>query len=229
MRYPGDYKFQVTASQEDFDLHEDSWEIHIKNQRGLTKYRLPKGDCFWDSDGNYYFALENLRPGIYYAYFYGSYEDEDYDDQRRRFSDIQKLIEIGLCPSRTRGCKCKHVVQYQEVTTVSIDGDDYLCGKDGKYILTSDGKRICFKSEKRKQIDDMGKVVLDTMTGDEFKQFVEGKNPDGRIDTLPEMLDAARGISDDTTIKEDVDEQINEQLEEQAATDEDIDEMFSET
>ena len=72
----------------------------------------------------------------------------------------------------------------------------------------------------------MGKVQLDTLTGDQFKMLIEGHNPDGNIDTLPEMLDAAKGISDDTTIRKDVDDQIDEQLDEQAATDEDIDEMF---
>ena len=75
----------------------------------------------------------------------------------------------------------------------------------------------------------MGKVILDTMTGEEFKQFIEGRNPDGDIDTVPEMLDAARGISDSTTIKEDVEQQMSEHDQDNEATDADIDSIFDET
>ena len=56
----------------------------------------------------------------------------------------------------------------------------------------------------------MGKVILDTMTGEEFKKLIEGRDPNGEINTLPEMLDAARGISDVETIKEEVEQQIEE-------------------
>ena len=49
------------------------------------------------------------------------------------------------------------------------------------------------------------------MTGDEFLQFIEGTNPDGKIDTIPEMMSAAQGISDDETIQDDVQEQIEEE------------------
>ena len=56
----------------------------------------------------------------------------------------------------------------------------------------------------------MGKVYLDTMTGEEFKQFIEGRNPDGQINTLPEMMDAAQGISDQETIKEEIQSEVEE-------------------
>ena len=108
------------------------------------------------------------------------------------------------------------------VWTVSIDGDDYLAGSDGKYILTSDGCRIAFKNPKRQTVENMGKVYLDTMTGEEFKQFIEGNNPDGVIDTVPEMMRAAQGISDTTTIKEDVEDQIGDNQ----ADHTDIDDIF---
>ena len=64
------------------------------------------------------------------------------------------------------------------------------------------------------------------MIHDLFKQLVEGKNPNGEIDTLPEMLGAAKGISDGETIQEHTGQQIEEELEEEAATNDDIDEMF---
>ena len=78
----------------------------------------------------------------------------------------------------------------------------------------------------------MGKKVFITITGtnhylgDEFLKKWEGRDKNGEIDTIPEMFDAARGISDDETIHEHTDEQIEDKLEEDAATDADIDEMF---
>lgn len=235
MSYPGsDKKFRIIATQQDFQLTEDPFEIVIKNQYGRICYRIPKSDCFWDTDGNYYFTLENIKEGVYYAYFAGSYEDDDYDKQRRVFADIQKLFEASVrdcdCINSTFAkptCQCEHKVQYEEVWTVSVDGDDYLADKDGKYILTADGNRIAFKNPKRKQVENMGKVILDTMTGEQFKQFVEGNNPNGNIDTLPEMLRAAQGISDDETIQQDVREQITEETEKQKGTTTDIDEIFN--
>ena len=234
MNYAGsDKKFKVTTTQPDFQLTEDDFTIVIKDRYGRIRQTIPKDDCFWDTDGNYYFVIENIKQGVFYAYFMGSYEDDDYDKQRRVFTDVQKLYEVGVrdcdCNNAifvTPICHCEHKVHYEEVFSVSIDGDDYLCGSDGKYILTSDGKRIAFKNPKRKQVEDMGKVILDTMTGEEFKQFIEGRNPDGDIDTVPEMLDAARGISDSTTIKEDVEQQMSEHDTENEATDDDIDSIF---
>ena len=234
MNYAGsDKKFRVTSLLEDFDLSEDNFEIVIKNRYGQVERKIIKNDCFWDSEGRWYFTVENVKEGTHYACFIGAYEDDDYDKQQRVFTDIQKLYEVDVreygCQSSNFGhCKCEHKIRYEEVWTVSIDGDDYLCGSDGKYILTSDGKRIAFKNPKRKQIEDMGKVILDTMTGEEFKQFIEGRNPDGDIDTVPEMLDAARGISDTTTIKEDVEQQMGEHDTENEATDSDIDSIFDE-
>ena len=227
--YPGtDRKFMVTSTQQDFFLTDDEWEITVidpyRRQRRITKQ-----DCFWDSDGRFYFTLEKTLLGRYYAWFKGWYEDDDYDKQTRQFTDGQLLCEAGTPACRCgreepsgEGCRCRHVVQYREVFTVSVDGDDYLCGSDGRYILTSDGMRIAFRNPKRKQIEDMGKVILDTMTGEEFKRFIEGYNPDGQIDTVPEMIRAAQGISDEETIQQDVQEQIGDNQ----ADSGDIDEIF---
>lgn len=46
------------------------------------------------------------------------------------------------------------------------------------------------------------RVILNTMTGEEFKKYIEQRNENGRIDTLPEALRALEGIRDDETIKE---------------------------
>ena len=209
MIYPGtDIKFRITATQSDFQLSEDFFEIVIKDHHGRIRKTITKSDCFWDEQGNWYFLIDDARKSIYYAHFYGRYEDEDFDDQHRDFYDVQELCRVGY-----RGtpipCKCKHVIQYEQVYTVSIDGEDYLADCDGKYILTSDGKRICFKNDKAQEIEDMGKVRMQ-MTGEEFLQKWEGRDQNGEINTVPELMDAAKGISEDKTIKEEIQEEVEE-------------------
>ena len=221
MIYPGtDLKFRITTTQPDFNLSEDTFEIKIKDQYGRVRYTIGKSDCFWDDQGNWYFVMDNVRTGIYFAWFHGRYEDEDYDDQRRDFTDVQELCRVNYHDMPPR-CHHRHVVQYEQVWTVSVDGDEYLCDSEGRYILTADGDRICFKNNKSQTIDDMGKVRMQ-MTGDEFLQFMEGRNPDGKIDTIPEMMDAAQGISDDETIQHDVQEQMSDN----SADHTDIDDIF---
>lgn len=224
-----DVKFQITTTYDDFTLAGDPFTITVKDRYGRVVRTMGRDDCFWDDDGRFYFTLENVRRGVYYAYFTGSYEDEDYDKQRATVTDAQVLLTVPSCVLdkdseniKLIGRKqcCRHKVHYRVVTTVSLDGDEYLADIDGKYILTSDGKRIAFKNPTNDKITDMGKVRLN-MTGDEFKQLIEGENPNGEIDTIPEMMQAAQGISDDTTIKEDVTDDLVGNL-----TDEDMEKWF---
>ena len=224
MIYPGtDLKFHITATQPDFQLSEDWFEIRIKDQYGRVRYTIGKSDCFWDDQGEWYFVMDDVRKGIYYAFFHGRYEDEDYDDQRRDFTDVQELCRVGYCgcPCVSR-CKRKHVVHYEQVWTVSIDGDEYLCDCDGRYILTADNKRICFKNDKATEIEDMGKVRLKTMKGEEFVRLIEDFDPNSEVDTIPEVMHALQGISDDETVRDDVQEQIGDNQ----ADSGDIDEIF---
>lgn len=223
-RYPGtDRKFMVTTTQQDFQLTEDDFDITVIDPYRRQR-KIKKQDCFFDSDGRYYFTLEKPLRGTYYAWFKGWYEDDDYDKQTRQFTDGQMLCEVGLkaCRSGTSAhptatghqehhdCRFRHVVQYTEVQTVSLDGDEYLADMDGRYILTADGKRIAFKNPIKDKIDDMSKVRLN-MTGDEFRQLIEGENPNGEIDTIPEQMRAMQGISDDgKTVKDEIGEQIDE-------------------
>lgn len=208
--YPGmDVKFKISTEYEDFLLTSDPFEIVVKDHIGRVYQTIKKNDCFWDKDGCYYFTLENVRQGQYIAFFRGDYEDDDYNDQRATVTDQQFLMDVPGC---VRDCHCHdsnfavspccHKVHYQLVTTVSIDGEDYLADCDGKYILTSDGNRICFKNDKQQQIEDMGKVRLDTLTGDQFKQLIEGRSMDGTINTVPELFDAVRDVPDTETVRE---------------------------
>lgn len=215
MIYPDtDLKFRITTTQPDFNLSEDNFEIKVEDQYGRVKYHLTKSDCFWDDQGNWYFVMDDVKTGIYFAWFHGRYEDEDYDDQRRDFTDVQELCRVNYHAMPPR-CRHRHVVQYEQVWTVSVDGEDYLADCDGNYVLTSDGNRICFKSNKSQEIDDMGKVRM-KMTGDEFLQFMEGRNPDGEVNTIPEMMAAMDGISDEDgkTIKDEIQQEIDEEFDE---------------
>ena len=225
--YPGtDRKFMVTCTQEDFQMTEDDFEITVIDP--FRRQRITaKQDCFFDTNGRCYFTLENTRCGTYYAWFKGWQKDDNYDKLTRQFTDGQMLCEVGLPSCRCgnaegsdasddqeqNGCQCPHVVQYTEVTTVSIDGDEYLTDMDGRYILTGDGKRIAFQASANDKANDVGKVRM-AMTGEEFLRKWEGRSPNGEIDTVPEMLDAMRGINDDETVQHDVDERIDMKIEE---------------
>lgn len=227
---PGnDLKFRVTTQKDDFNLARDPFAIIIKNRWGRIVKRIEKTDCYYDAEGRWYFDVEHVASGLHYAIFIGAYDDEDYGKQHRTWNDRQPLFvgrEGCMMTSRRRHRPDACPVSYEQVWSVSVDGEDYLADCNGDYVYTSDGKRIQFTNNLSQIIEnDMGKVKM-KMTGDEFLQLIEWRNPDGTIDTLPEMLDAARGISDQQTIKGDVQEQIDENEKENEATDSDIDEIF---
>ena len=43
---------------------------------------------------------------------------------------------------------------------------------------------------------------LDTLTGDEFKQLIEQLSPDGKINTIPELIEFLNGIPEGMTLEE---------------------------
>lgn len=47
---------------------------------------------------------------------------------------------------------------------------------------------------------------LDTLTGEQFKQLIEQLSPDGRINTIPELIDFLNGIPEGMTLAEYVEE-----------------------
>lgn len=51
------------------------------------------------------------------------------------------------------------------------------------------------------------------MTGEDFKKLIEQHNPDGKIDTLPEMMAALKDMRDDG---ETIDDVVKQQMEQQA-------------
>ena len=225
---PGtDLKFRVTTTKEDFNLARDDFNIVIKNQYGRVTHRILKGDCFYDSEARWYFTVPNIKEGEHFAVFVGAYEDDDFDRQKRIWHDRQPLF-IGTddCSTADKKHACEgHPVQYEQVWNVSIDGEDYLADCDGNYVYTSDGKRIQFSNQLSDIVENMGKVKMQ-MTGEEFLKMWEQRDPNSEVNTIPEMMDVMRGITDDETIPQKIQQEIDENQDENEASDDDIDEIF---
>lgn len=94
------------------------FEIRIKDQYNRVRQTVRKADCFYDDQGGWYFVMDDVKTGIYFAWFHGRYEDEDYDDQRRDFTDVQELCRVNYHAMPPR-CHHRHVVQYEQVLTPS--------------------------------------------------------------------------------------------------------------
>lgn len=208
---PGtDLKFRVITTKDDFSLDADQFVIVVKNQYGRVTHRVLKSDCYLDSEGQWYFNVEHVAVGLHYAVFVGVITDGDYTKMNRNWTDIQPMfLGTNDCKKCRYCCENDHPVSYEQVWTINIDDGEYLSGADGKFVLTSDGKRIGFKDDKN--APSAGKVVLETLTAEQFKQLIEGRSQDGKTDTIPEIIDVMQGINnEETTIKGDVDEQISE-------------------
>lgn len=196
MNYAGsDLKFMVAMQIAGFTLATDSFVIVVKNGYGRVVRQIPRSECFFDSDQRPYFTLENMQNGIYFAIFLGGVADDDYTKQTAIVTDYQYLTTVGgVARSPEQG----HQVRYTQVQVESVDTASYLADMDGNYILTSDGKRI--ELNVNNPIESMSKVQLQ-MTGNQFKQLIEGRSQDGTVNTVPEVLDTMSGIPDTETVK----------------------------
>lgn len=141
-----DHKFRITCMIPNFDMERDDFSFAIRDYFSREFYSFEKEDCFQDSEGRYYFLMENVPTGEYFAYFTAKVPDDDYDKQVRIVKDNRPLCKVGMCNCHsTSSCQCGELVKYEEVWTTNVDGGVYLADRDGNFILTSDGKRISFK------------------------------------------------------------------------------------
>ena len=217
---PGtDLKYRITTTKEGFDLVRDDFAVVIKNTCGRVTHRIAKADCYLDSEGQCYFNVENVHDGEHFAVFVGAFADMDYTKQHRVWTDRQPLFTGGDdCDTAGKAHRCDgHEVHYEQVWTANVEDGEYLTDSDGNFVYTSDGQRISFPG--RSSTD--GKVRMQ-MTGDEFLKLIEGRDPNSEINTIPELMDAMQGISDDTTV---IDE-IEDIQDENEASDADIDSIF---
>ena len=159
MIYSGsDLKFKVEATLDGFSMEDDDFNIVIKNKWGQIKFLVRKDDCFRDDNGGYYFTLEDVSSGTYFAYFTAHVPDDDYLKHIRNVVHKKFLYTVNSCGCHIKydecdcpqDCECHDglKVVYKQFWTVNIDGEVYLVDKNGGYILTSEGNRIKFlKSE----------------------------------------------------------------------------------
>ena len=205
MIYKGtDRKFRVDVLFTQYNHKTDPFTITVRDAFGREAFSVNKESCLRDTEGNCYFTFENPKTGDYFAYFRTDVPDDDYEKGTRTFTDKQRLCKVNLCGCNLHTCACEgeHGVRYEEIWSVDVGGNLYLADKDGNLILTSDGKRIQLMSQNEYN-DNMAKVRLN-MTGDGFKQLVEGLDPNSEVNTIPEVMRVMQGISDETTVKQEI-------------------------
>lgn len=138
-------KFRVTSTFENFSLADNDFIIVVKNSWGRVTATIPKDECFRDSEGRFYFTLENVSDGVYEAFFKSSLPDSDYIKMISTITDRQRLTTVGQCNcgGAQHACACsEHKIHYEQIWTVNVDNETYLADKDGNIILTADGRRI---------------------------------------------------------------------------------------
>lgn len=150
MIYAGsDLKFKIVPHRDFLDLEEQDFTLEIRNGWWQVLATISKDSCFEDVDGNFYFTIDNVQRGELWALFSVTIEDEDYEKHNRVITDNQKICNVERCECMDAECYCEcnsdHIVTYEQVWTVNIDGERFLVGSDGAYILTNDGNRIQFR------------------------------------------------------------------------------------
>jgi hypothetical protein len=172
-----------------------------------------KKDFIRDTEGNYYFQMKDVLTGEYKAITTIGIPDEDFASGYQQRTDAQIFLHVNMMMCHP-ACGCRHKtdgmgVVIERVWSVSIDGEDYLADVDGNPILTSEGEKIYFINPIDKEDEDMGKVKLN-MTGAEFKKLIEGDEPNSEVNTIPEVMRVMQGISDDTTVKKEIEDEVEE-------------------
>ena len=193
-------KFKVKALVPGFEMANHEFSIIVKNSFGQVKYIITREDMLTDSKYNFYFMLRSVQQGTYYAVFMAEREDDNFEEGFQRIVDQQPLVSVGVCDCHQGGHVCQTdgvSVAYERVWTVNIDGLTYLAESDGTPILDADGNRIYLSAPDGDE-EEAG-IRLD-MTGSEVKELLEGRTPNGHIDTLPEALDVLHPMDDDTDV-----------------------------
>ena len=227
-----DLKFRITITASDFNQRRDPWHLRVIDKFYRVYADMDRKDFLRDSEGRFYFNMKDVSTGEYRAITMIGIPDDDFTTGYQQRTDAQVFLHVGLhgCQNRKCGCDCTTdgmQVLIERVWSVSIDGEDYLCDCDGNPILTADGEKIYFINDITEEDETMGKKYLN-MKFDEFKKLIEGNEPNSEVNTIPELMHAMQGISDDTTIKQDVEQQMGEHDTENEATDSDIDSIFGE-
>lgn len=212
MIYSGtDLKYKVTATWDGFDMSMDDFSLSIENRFGIVVSTIAKEDMFIGTDSNYYFVIEGLKSGIYYAQFTAGKSDTDYSDSVQHVVNRQFLVAIGTEYTEDGSDSTDGLtVVYERVWTVSVNGEIYLTDSEGNYITDVNGNYIILT----RTGTETSSFVRLSMTGDQIKELLEGTNSDGKINTIPEVMEAMSGFSDDTSYGISTEENISDMMDE---------------
>lgn len=189
-----DLKYRVETDIAGFSLANNGFTITVSNRWGQVLKIIRKADMLIDSFGNYYFTLDAVPTGIYYARLAAHKEDEDFSDGIQTIVDYRYLVSVGTEESMIRQSENEgSTVAYIRVWTANLVDGVYLADANGNPILDADGNRIRLTDN-----TSMTASVKLNMTGDELKHLLEGRTANGKIDTIPEMMDSLGGMGDDT-------------------------------
>ena len=212
MIYPGtDLKFKVTVNIPGFSLKNDDFSIVIATQHGRVRYVITRDDTVMASNGDFFFMLTDVRKGIYYARLTAEREDSNFENGIQHIVDCQPLCAVGMyehgcCVPPTDGVS----VAYQRVWIVNVNGLVYLAESDGTPILDRDGNRIYLISDDTE--DQVSAGALLDMTGNEINELLTGRNGNGQIDTIPEVIDAVGGLKENEVYGEMSDDDVNNMM-----------------
>lgn len=200
MIYPGtDIKWMVTVEMDGFSIDEDDMELAIKNRYGQVKYSYKAEDFYTNGNGMWLFNMPNARRGSYYAFLTCWRGDEDFPDNFQKVTDVQHLVDVGICGCAEHTCHCCQTdgmkVTYERVWTVNFVDGIYLADKDGNPIRDVNGELIRFSDRVPERKD-----VRINMTAAEFKHWMDDRDDNGAIDTRREIEDVLGGVDDDTEL-----------------------------
>lgn len=198
MIYPGtDLKYKVTAIGRGVTLADNDFTLVVKNSYGRVMLAMEKQDMLTDSAGGFYFKMVNVPGGVYTAILTIAKTDINFDGACQHVVDYSPLCTVSGESVKMGGPSTDGlVVCYERIWTVNIGEGVYLCDVNGTPILDSEGKPIMLSEQESEQSN-----TRLSMTAEEFKQLVEGRSQNGKIDTIPETMDALGGINDETELK----------------------------
>ena len=197
MIHPGtDLKFKVTAVGRGMTLADCGFAIVVRNSYGRVVFVAEKHDMMTDSVGGFYFMMKSVAAGVYTSTLTIEKPDINFDGSFQRIVDVSYLTSVGSVdtgrqPHETDGV----AVCYERVWTVNIGEGVYLCDVNGNPILDSEGQPIMLNNPE----PEVATAKID-LTAAELNRLLTMRDKNGKIDTVPEAIDAIQDIGDDTEL-----------------------------
>ena len=197
MIHPGtDLKFKVTAVGRGMTLADCGFAVVVRNSYGRVVFVAEKHDMMTDSVGGFYFMMKSVAAGVYTSTLTIEKPDINFDGSFQRIVDVSYLTSVGSVDTGRQLHETDGVaVCYERVWTVNIGEGVYLCDVNGTPILDSDGQPIMLNNPEPEVVT--AKIDI---TAAELNRLLTMRDKNGKIDTVPEALDAVQDIGDDTEL-----------------------------